>query len=49
MLKSIAIALCLFTSPLVAHAARAPVPMQIEQATPSQADVIKALTARRAD
>jgi hypothetical protein len=46
MLKRMAIALCLLASPVV-DAARAPVPVQVEQA-PSKADVIKALSARRA-
>jgi hypothetical protein len=46
MLKRMAIALCLLASPVV-DAARAPVPVQVEQA-PSKADVIQALSARRA-
>jgi hypothetical protein len=46
MLKRMAIALCLLASPVV-DAARAPVKVQLEQA-PSKADVIKALSARRA-
>ncbi len=46
MLKRMAIALALLASPVV-DAARAPVPAQLEQA-PSRADIIKALSARRA-
>ena len=46
MLKRMAIALALLASPVV-DAARAPVPVQVEGA-PSRADVIKALSARRA-